>query len=687
LTAPTPAPKPDSTLRQAGRLVRHVSRPSRGLAVLLVLFWGWRVMSLVALKKWGYPLSLGDGLAFAWDLLLVAGWLALWQLAVGTGQNLWSRRLLGLLVGTGLTAALLSRGADVAYCALTGGRFSSAGFLYLNAENVGLLRDGDGPLLCSIFLASCLVTYGVLYRMARRRESPPPARLGARSLALVGALGSFALPLVVGSEAIEEDHHRFVPEAFFVHEWLVWRGLVADPYAGASELSHALAERFRATGLISEEPLRPGFPLSRPTLDLTPFPHPKTPGADERGRPNLVLTLVEQLNHEFVHAFSGDFPGVMPELSALAKRMTMVTDYQSTANPTIHALVASLCSVHCASHDRELNRGRGSEALVRTPMTCLPSILRSLGYRTVFIQGGKKEFAGKSDFLLTHGFDEMHGQPELAARFPGRDISTWGAHDDALVEYAEEQVRRLEALRAKDGRPYFLMMLTLDTHSPGLPPPECAMPESLNAISSDRNSRLMLRSLHCTDAALARLGRFLTQDPARSKNTLWALSGDHPTSAMRFVSDLHKRKGHPYTGWSGRLPLMIYDPSHTLPARVPVLASHIDLAPTLLHLIGAGDVPNSMTGHSIFGRRPKLPMLVGRVGPKYVALYRPGSKTRSMTPAFLKELCEQKKPVFEGDAYALDACELLAWLRLQDALWQEKRLYPRTLPTPSAAMR
>lgn len=652
--------------------------PTRASVAFVSSFMFFRVLSLMALDKWNAELGAADALAFVWDVLLAAGLLGLGRLTHLGEQASRVQRALGFAaVALLVFSAFLARAADVAYTALTGGHWVSAGFLYVNLRDLELLQDGDGPLLVACLGGATLVSWLALFFDSRAARAHAPSK--APSLAMIAVAG-LGLPFTAGFGAAEEDSARFVPEALFVHEWLSWRDELAGVHDQDLVLRDTVRRRFVQAGLLSDKPLDPAYPLSRATLDPTPFPYPRLPDAPDR--PNLVFTLVEQLNHEFVHAFSGELEGVMPGLSALAKRMTMVTSYQSTASPTIHALVASLCSVHCASHTRELNAGKGSEALVRTPLSCLPELLGKLGYRTVFIQGGKKEFAGKGDFLGAHGFQEVHGRPELEAFRPGSHVSRWGMHDDLLVQYTEAQIARLEALQAQDGRPYFIAMLTLDTHSPGLAPRECKLPKNLAAISDDRDSRNMLRSLRCSDRALSQLGRFIVDDPVRSKKTLWALTGDHPTSAMRFVNELHEARGRRYTGWSGRLPLMLHVPTHALPREVPVLSSHLDLAPTLLHILGVRDVPNAMTGFSIFGRRSQLPMLVGRVGPKYVALYRPG-KTKSVTLDKLESMCRARAPMLEGDLHALSACELHTWVRWQDALWAKKRI----MPAPAKAAR
>jgi hypothetical protein len=82
-----------------------------------------------------------------------------------------------------------------------------------------------------------------------------------------------------------------------------------------------------------------------------------------------------------------------------------------------------------------------------------------------------------------------------------------------------------------------------------------------------------------------------------------------------------------------------------------------------------------MEGRSIFGERPRLPLLIGRMAPSFVAIHRPGH-TLSLSVDRLLALCNERAPLIAGDADALSSCELLDWLRWQNALWKHKRIYP-----------
>jgi arylsulfatase A-like enzyme len=668
---------------------RLLFRPTWWLGLGVLSLWLFRALSLHAAEAFGEEVATADYLAFGWDLALAAGLFELARLAVH--PELSARPRLHLFMRYGAFSLFILcddfvRAADLLNCTLTGRHFSAGAFIYMSPANLTLLRDGHSPIAVYALVgatAAYILALVLDGRSHRRRvaAAPPSIPSSSEHVPAFIAVLAIALPLGSGFWASETATARFVPESVFLRQWLVYRGVITPADAAQLDLPNGLERKLVKLGLAPEQPLDPRYPLLHARLDSTPFPYPKTAAAGN-GPPNVVFTLVETLNHEFVNAFSGELPGLMPQVSALAQRVTMVTDYRSITTPTIHALVASLCSIHGALPYVELNKRRVGDAMETTRMMCLPEILRAHGYRTVYIQAGSNRFAGTEGFLKAHGFDETIGAQQLEPMYPERERSHWGVHDDTLVEFAENKIRELEAQRAQGGPPFFVMVQTIDMHAPGQPPLSCAMPDELRNVSRDPDSRTMMHAVHCTDAALGELGRFILDDPARADSTLWALTGDHPSVPMAFLNDLHAKHHDRFGEWSGRLPLLLHDPTHALPQRVPVLSGHLDLAPTLLHILGIVDQKNAMEGLSIFGQRPKHPVLLGRRAPDDVAIYRPGH-THSLSVEHLVKLCDGRHTLLHGDEQALNSCELLAWLRWQNALWKYNRIFPDAAPAPA----
>jgi arylsulfatase A-like enzyme len=673
------------------RLIKMIAIPSGWWAIGLVILWAYRVAVLWVQQRWAISMTTGDLVSFLWDIPLTAGLFSASRFATAIG-NKRPRAVRLFVVYTPLIlfafGPLFARSTEFIFCALTGEHLGSDAFLYITLDNIKLLGDDEGPVVVFLFLTVGTVLTFALARDGRNVIKTAMSPLTSKRLLVLACLSLVYLAVPLGTGFVDADEHPslFVPEARFVREWLTWRGAFRASDPSVLNLSPLLKQRFVNAGLMPERPYWKGFPLSRPFVDTAPFPYPKTANAN-LGSPNLVIVLVEQLDREFISAFGGELHGVMPELSDIAKRSTMVTEYRSVTQPTIHALVALLCSMHDAAPFRELNKRHGRETLERTPLSCLPQILKERGYRTTYIQGGSNTFANTGNFLRQHGFTEIFGMDEIKARYPDRGDSKWGIHDDALVEFSETKMSELEASRVKDGRPFFLMIQTIDMHSPGHPPSNCPLQKKLKHYAvNDSDSRGMIRTLYCTDKALGGFSRSIIDDPTLGKTTVLAITGDHPTSPMKFIKALRYRDGHNYSGWSGPLPLIIFDPTHDLPRRVPVLSGHIDLTPTLLHILGISNLPNAMTGFSIFGSRPRIPVLVGRMAPKEVALYRPGH-TKSVKTSRLREMCQKNQPMIAGDPQALSACDLWTWVRWQDALWKYKLIVPEQQPSSGESHR
>jgi arylsulfatase A-like enzyme len=658
-----------------------IFQPTRWSWIVLVILWGLRASSLWAQRRWDVPIECGDLIGFAWDVPIAISLLSLSRLfsmassRAGYFQtHVWSRYV-GLTPLA--TAPVFTRIADLFYCSMTGARFSSDAFVYISLGNAKLLLDRQNPMLTGVFIVTIVGLAFTLDRDGGRflaKSSGGRPTIWVAILLTFLSLAGIGLPFRIGFHAGEEQRALWVPDVRFLREWLVWRGVIVFNDRSALVLPEPLKRRFVQLGLMPETPFWKGYPLSRATLDDTPFPYPETANA-ELGPPNLVLIVVEQLGREFIYPLSGELQGVMPNLSELALRASLITEYQSVTHPTMPALIVALCSTYSATPKNDLNESRASESLEHTPLTCLPAILKERGYRTVYIQAGNNGFAGTDGFLRAHGFYERFDDDNIRRVFPGRHESVWGVHDDALAEFAQIKLAKLGKARARDRRPFFLLAQTMDMHAPGHPNPLCSVPESLFRYAPDDDSKTMLQAAYCTDKAIGQLVRSIIDDPVRSKDTVVAITGDHPADPLMLVKSPSYKRGHPYAGWSGPMPLLLFDPTHQLPSRIPVLSGHIDLAPTLLHMLNIVDVPNAMTGHSIFGTRPKFPQLVGRAAPQNAAIYRP-DRTRKVKTRRLLTLCRQGKRIIANDAQAITACELWSWLRWQDALWRYKLIYP-----------
>jgi hypothetical protein len=667
--------------------LRHAARPSWPAFGLWLGCFGWRLAAWWLRKAWlpEWPAGREFAKGVAWDTALVVLVLALARAlhAASTAsalQRLARRAGLGLL-GAAVASAVVVRALDLVHCAMTRSHWTADAFLYFDAGFVGSLAEPRGFAGLALLTAVLVATVAALGADARRHTAArraataeaPSGGPWSRPTALAPwlwvllALGPAAWAVRDGVRyPAAVNQPRLVPEVNFA---LRWRYAHSEPPIATRPppLPPTLFAKFQRLGLLPAEgkPDAP-WPLLREKVSKIPFPWPLRPDAPER--PNVVLTLLESTNAEFVHGLSGRHPGLMPQTSALATRMMRATRFFNTSSPTIAAMVTALCSVHPPSHPHDLQPGSTVDG--RAAYTCLADLLRVRGYRTVFVQAASKTITGKEFFLRTHGFDEVYGREDIEPTLHGRPSGPWGPHDGDLVAWTRGLVERLE----RDGKPFLLVMLTLDSHEPGMAGPDCVLPQEL-APGVSPEARQLLAAYHCSDRAVGELGRFLLDGP-RAHQTVWLLTADHaafPDLVPEGVlTDPTGRSA------SARVPFLLHDPRHALPPELDVLGGTQDVAPTLLHLLGATDMANSLTGRSLFGRRPALPFLVGRVGER-LALARSRDAAVELPPGSLLDWCAEGRTLIEAMGERWTACDMQAWLVWQDALWDGRRLFPAKL--------
>ncbi|MBM4344665.1 MAG: sulfatase-like hydrolase/transferase [Deltaproteobacteria bacterium] len=606
----------------------------------------------------------------AWDLSIGVAALAL-VLAAGQLRGRWHLAARAVLVAAAVGSQFV-RCIDTSQCYLGHTHFTADSFMFWDTDWIAGRRDAPVLGLAAGFFASAVFAIWAVVRLSRRWPARwRPWAWCAAGLTLLPA--AWAL-----RDGVRYPAHayslRLVAEVNFAQQLDVWLNPPKIDTAALVHLPRERADRFVRAGLMPQTPLFPEYPLSRAGLDEPPLPLPRKPGVAADARPNVVLTMVESLSRTFVHELSGHYRGLMPKVSALARQSTAIDGYRNTTAPTIAGLILTLCSLHAPSHPRDLQPGQRMDR--NTPFVCMPDVLRQAGYRTVFVQTTALEAMGIEAFLRTHGFDEVIGRPQVREKRPGRPEGPFGPHDDTLVDVAIDVLRTLEAERAKDGRPFLLVVLTIDTHEPGMAPARCQVPPTVTDAPAEAGPRKVLAAFHCTDDQLGRWHAFLAEPP-RAKDTLWMLTGDHSVLNTLNTRPLFRGPGDGIACSPGVW--LIGDPLHDLPPRPQVVSGSQDVAPTLLHLLGLHTTETTMTGHSVFGRRPQFPLVLGRVGGR-TAFVQWGAHHAELSADELRQRCAGKEALLGvgvADPPDFDACDFAAWLGWQDGLWDAKRLFPQ----------
>lgn len=285
-------------------------------------------------------------------------------------------------------------------------------------------------------------------------------------------------------------------------------------------------------------------------------------------RRNIVWIYAESLERTYLD--DSVFPGLMPDLSRLASEALDLRGVGSPAGTgwTIAGMVASLCGVPLTtSRGDENSMGRMEQFLPGAH--CLSDYLGQQGYQLHFTGGADPAFAGKGRFLASHGFHTVKDQAWFRARgVADRHFSSWGVHDDVLLDSVFEDFMRLSAA----GSPFMLTALTMDTHHPA-----GHLPVACRDIryDSDHGDIGLLRALACSDRLIGQLVQRI-RSSRHGADTLVVIASDH-LAMPNDLSDV-------LAGMARENLLLLLD-SGQAPRQVATTGTTLDTGATVLQLL------------------------------------------------------------------------------------------------------
>lgn len=287
-------------------------------------------------------------------------------------------------------------------------------------------------------------------------------------------------------------------------------------------------------------------------------------------RLSVALIVVESLSAEFVGALGGQ-KKLTPRLDSLASQCLVFTNIYATGTRTDRGLEAITLSVP-PTPGRSLVKRPGNENLFS-----LGWILKREGYRVEFIYGGYGYFDNMNHFFSQNGFKVVDRK-----EFASHEITfsnAWGVCDEDLYRKALSRMRESH----KNNQPFFGLILTTSNHRP------YTYPEGRVKVPSGKGRK---GAVLYTDWAI---GNFF--DEARKEpwfqDTIFVVVADHcANSAGKAALPVDRY----------RIPLFIYAPRWIKPARIETLGSQMDLAPTLLGLLGV-DYTSKFLGRNLLSMK------------------------------------------------------------------------------------
>lgn len=418
-------------------------------------------------------------------------------------------------------------------------------------------------------LVLTIVLSVILYRVLRLPKAATPTWPWSKQL-LMWPLVMLCLFMGVRSTT---DHRPANPAFFAVTGDAMVNSLVINSGYSVLYAIYNLKHEARSTEMYGKLPTQEMIDagLSWPWLRSYKFTDKQYPTAhyqqavNARVKPlNLVIVLQESMGATFVGALGG--VGVTPELDKLADEGGWFERLYATGTRSVRGIEAVMAGFPPTPAQSVVKLSNSQQGF-----TTLASVLKKAGYHTQFIYGGEAHFDNMAGFFTGNGVDEIVDVNTIEAPV---FIGSWGASDEDVFNTAHQQLTRLH----QTGRPFFSLIFTSSNHEP------FEFPDGRIELHEQPKS-VVNNAVKYADWAMGEF--FATAKQSEYwQDTLFLIVADHDNRV--YGDNLIPVEKF-------QIPGLVLGAT-VQPKRISQLASQIDLAPTLLSMLGVSSC------HTMVGR-------------------------------------------------------------------------------------
>ena len=283
------------------------------------------------------------------------------------------------------------------------------------------------------------------------------------------------------------------------------------------------------------------------------------------GKPkNLVIILEESLGAQFVSSLGG-LP-LTPELDKLNAQGWAFSNLYATGTRSVRGIEAVITGFTPTPARAVVKLDKSQRGFFT-----IASLLKNNHYTTQFIYGGESHFDNMKSFFLGNGFTDIVDFKDIENP---QFVASWGASDEDLFNQADIELNKLHQTK----KTFFSLIFSSSNHDPFEIPEGVVTPLNYTQqqlLQYDKKEQLRHQAIQYADFAL---GKFISKAKTQPywKDTVFLVVADHDARALG--NDLVPIKNFHIPGV-----ILNSGKDNFNDNRV---VSQIDLAPTLLSLIG-----------------------------------------------------------------------------------------------------
>ena len=299
---------------------------------------------------------------------------------------------------------------------------------------------------------------------------------------------------------------------------------------------------------------------------------------------NLFIILVEALSYEYIDALAGTSYGATPFLDQLAKKSEVYDNFYAVGQRSYYGMQGILFGIPPLDGIGYIGGG-----LELSRLTKIGKIAASHGYYTQMLQSSNRDSIRLNSIANYAGFDTYLGRSDIPVTrtdYPDSEAAQFG--------WDYEMLMKTLSLANQQSKPFLSFSFTGTMHMPYVEPPKQWQ------IHRHGQNRMddFLNTVRYTDQSLQEFFSLAEKQPWFNQTTFMIMA-DH--TLFNAGASLKK---------SFHIPLFIYRPGQNItPARHKMMASQLDILPTVMDLLGFDDSFSSM-GQSLYRAKEDYSIIV-----------------------------------------------------------------------------